>query len=54
MVDTAVKFNLVDNKLFHDKLQSKKSNEPVDCSNLVFNKLKLDPIGKCYYPFFLR
>jgi hypothetical protein len=54
MVDTAVKFNLVDNKSFHDKLQSKKSNEPVDCSNFVFDKLKLDPNGKCYYPFFLR
>jgi len=22
--------------------------------NSVFNKLKLDPTGKCYYPFFLR
>ena len=54
MVDTAVKFNLVDNKSFHDKLESKKSNEPVDASNSVFVKLILDPNGKCYYPFFLR
>jgi hypothetical protein len=54
MVDTAVKFNLVDNKSFHDKLESKKSNEPVDASNSVFIKLIPDSNGKCYYPFFLR
>jgi len=54
MVDTAVKFNLVDNKSFHDRLESKKSNEPVDASNSVFVNLILDPNGKFYYPFFLR
>jgi len=54
MVDTAVKFNLVDNNSFHDRLKSRKSDEPVDASNSVFVKLILDPAGKCYYPFFLR
>ena len=54
MVDTAVKFNLVDNKSFHNRLESKKSDEPVDASNSVFVKLILEPAGKCYYPFFLR
>ena len=54
MVDTAVKFNLINNKSFHDKLESKKLNEPVDASNSVFAKLSLNPTGKCYYPFFLR
>ena len=54
MVDTAVKFNLVDNKSFHNRLESKKSDEPLDASNSVFSKLILDPNGKCYYPFFLR
>jgi len=54
MVDTAVKFNLVDNNSFHNRLKSRKSDEPVDASNSVFVKLILDPAGKCYYPFFLR
>ena len=54
MVDTAVKFNLINNKSFHDKLESMKSNTPVDVSNSAFVKLILDPTGKCYYPFFLR
>jgi hypothetical protein len=54
MVDSTIKFNLINNKLFHKKLENKKSNEPVDASNSVFVKLILDPAGKCYYPFFLR
>ena len=54
MVGSTIKFNLINNKLFHKKLENKKSNEPVDASNSVFVKLILDPAGKCYYPFFLR
>jgi hypothetical protein len=29
-------------------------DQPVDASNSVFIKLKTEPNGKCYYPFFLR
>jgi hypothetical protein len=54
MVGSTIKFNLINNKLVHKKLENKKSNEPVDASNSVFVKLILDPAGKCYYPFFLR
>ena len=54
MVDSTIKFNLINNKLFHNKLENKIPNEPVDASNSVFDGLSLDPNGKCYYPLFLR
>ena len=54
MVDSTIKFNIVNNKYFHDELERKLPNEPVDASNSVFIKLKTEPNGKCYYPFFLR
>ena len=54
MVDTAVKFDLVDNKSFHDKLESCILDEPVDASRSIFVNLITDPTGKCYYPFFFR
>jgi len=54
MVDTAVKFDLVDNKSFHDKLESSILDEPVDASRSIFVNLITDPTGKCYYPFFFR
>ena len=54
MVDSTIKFNLINNKSFHNKLENKIPNEPVDASNSVFDGLSLDLDGKCYYPLFLR
>mgnify|MGYP003638839950 FL=1 len=54
MVDSTIKFNLINNKSFHNKLEHKIPNEPVDASNSVFDGLSLDLDGKCYYPLFLR
>jgi len=66
---STIKFNLIDNKHFHEKLEGlstsvlhhktmkqvhKLLDEPVDASNSVFVKLTTEPKGKCYYPFFLR
>ena len=64
-----IKFNLIDNKHFHEKLEGlstsvlhhktmkqvhKLLDEPVDASNSVFVELTTESKGKCYYPFFLR
>ena len=64
-----IKFNLIDNKNFHKKLERlttsvlhhktmkqvhKLLDEPVDASNSVFVNLTTKSKGKCYYPFFLR
>ena len=54
MVDSTIKFNLINNKSFHNKLENKIPNGPVDASNSVFDGLSLDLDGKCYYPLFLR
>jgi hypothetical protein len=54
MVDSTIKFNLINNKSFHNELENKIPNEPVDASNSVFDGLSLDLDGKCYYPLFLR
>ena len=54
MVDSTIKFNIVNNKSFHDELERKLLDEPVDASNSVFDGLSLDLDGKCYYPLFLR
>jgi hypothetical protein len=54
MVDSTIKFNLINNKSFHNKLERKLLDEPVDASNSLFDGLSLDLDGKCYYPLFLR
>jgi hypothetical protein len=54
MVDSTIRFNLINNKSFHNKLENKIPNGPVDASNSVFDGLSLDLNGKCYYPLFLR
>jgi hypothetical protein len=69
MIESGIKFNLIDNKNFHDKLETLSTSvlhhktmenlyqlldEPVDASSSVFVNLKTEPNGKCYYPFFLR
>ncbi len=69
MIESIIKFNLIDNKNFHDKLETLSTSvlhhktmknvyqslqELVDASNSVFVTLKTEPKGKCYYPFFLR
>ena len=54
MVDSTIKFNLINNKSFHNKLENKIPDDPVDASNSVFDRLSLDLDGKCYYPLFLR
>ena len=57
MVDNPIKFRLIDNLPLHLELEKKTpgGSEPVDASmGVVFKKLKQDPNGKTYYPFFLR
>ncbi len=69
MIESIIKFSLIDNKNFHDKLETLSTSvlhhktmknvyqslqEPVDASNSVFVTLKTGSKGKCYYPFFLR
>ena len=54
MVDPTIKFNVVDNKAFHDELERRLTDEPVDASRSIFRNLPTDTNGKCYYPFFLR
>lgn len=69
MIESVIKFNLIDNKNFHDQLETLSSSvlhyktmknvsqllrEPVDASRSVFIKFQTGPKGKCYYPFFLR
>ena len=54
MVGSTIKFNIVNNKSFHDELERKLLDEPVDASRSIFVDLLTDTTGKCYYPFFLR
>jgi hypothetical protein len=54
MVDSTIKFNIVNNKSFHDELERKLLDEPVDASRSIFVDLLTDTTGKCYYPLFLR
>ena len=54
MIESLIKFNLIDNKSFHDKLESMPLDEPLDASRKLFANLTTDPKGKCYYPFFFR
>ena len=61
MIESIIKFNLIDNKNLHKKLENistsllhQSLDEPVDASRSMFIELKSEPSGKCYYPFFLR
>ena len=50
------KFRLIDNKLFHDKLDKMSEDTNPICSamGVVFDNLQLDGDAKLYYPFFFR
>jgi hypothetical protein len=69
MVETSIKFNLIDNREFHKKLENcttsvihyqtmkqiyKILDQPVDASINIFLNLPKNLSNKCYYPFFLR
>lgn len=69
MAGSVIKFNLIDNKKFHQQLEDVSEavlhhmtmtgmmtiiQKPTDASISVFRTLPQSEGGKCYYPFFLR
>ena len=45
MVGSTIKFNIVNNKSFHDELERKLLDEPVDASRSIFVDLLTDSVA---------